>query len=191
PSSSECRPATSRRWRSIWPPTRRPVSRARYSGFEARRSSSSLSTGPSARSTMPTAGRRSVSARYSRGRWRTISRRWRRRASISATTLWYSARRVRAPAVASGLALVLVGGAASTPGELLVTVGDVEARRAVVWARAPSAGTITVTLSAPAEPERRVGGEVTGERDFTLKLPVVGLSPGTRYGYRVDWRGAR
>lgn len=72
-----------------------------------------------------------------------------------------------------------------------MTVGDVTDRSAVVWARAPGEGTVTVELTAAARSgeRQRFAAEATGSSDFTVKLRVAGLEPAARHAYRVAWRG--
>jgi alkaline phosphatase D len=62
-------------------------------------------------------------------------------------------------------------------------VGDVEATRAVLWARAPRAGAITFEIDpAGAELAPAVVGADT---DFTASVPVGGLRPETEYLVRA------
>ncbi|MGH7268437.1 MAG: alkaline phosphatase D family protein [Candidatus Rokuibacteriota bacterium] len=77
-------------------------------------------------------------------------------------------------------------------GRLLVTVGEVSDRGAVVWARPPGAGPVTVDLggaAAGSPARRRLSAAASRTRDFTVKLPVRGLASATRHTYRVTWRG--
>jgi len=78
----------------------------------------------------------------------------------------------------------VVGPAAA---ELLVTVGEVSDRAAVVWARAPASGRVTVEVGRAGQPgaRRRLTAEAARESDFTVKLRVESLAPATRHAYRV------
>src|SRR5262249_56974953 len=80
------------------------------------------------------------------------------------------------------------GAGADAESQLLVAVGGVTERSAVVWARAAAAGAVSVELVEP-EASRRVEGSAAAERDFTVALTLDGLHPGTRHAYRVRWRG--
>jgi alkaline phosphatase D len=95
-------------------------------------------------------------------------------------------RLTAALALAAGL---LAGGAAAGPG-LLVTVGDVSSTTAVVWARPagettvgvearPSAGGTAITATARA----------TKRGDQTVKVPLAGLTPATRYTWEIRAAG--
>jgi alkaline phosphatase D len=65
-----------------------------------------------------------------------------------------------------------------------VVVGDVTARSAVFWARANRAATLNVRLSGGAHgPIRPVSVEAVD--DFTGRVWLSGLDPGTTYDYRV------
>jgi alkaline phosphatase D len=96
---------------------------------------------------------------------------------------------VAAVALAAGGALARVPGAVP----LLVAVGEVGPDRAVIWARPPGAGTVVVELglaAASSPRRRRLASEAQRGRDFAVKLRAAGLAAGTRYAYRVTWRGA-
>jgi alkaline phosphatase D len=70
---------------------------------------------------------------------------------------------------------------------LLVTVGDVTATSAVVWARAPLAGDVAVEVVAgdgPVVATARI--PVTRAGDLTGKVRVMGLAPGTAHRVRVQ-----
>ena len=63
-------------------------------------------------------------------------------------------------------------------------MGDVTARSAVLWTRADRAATLNVTLSGGGHgPVPRV--QVVAEDDFTGRVPLTRLRPGTTYDYRV------
>jgi alkaline phosphatase D len=70
---------------------------------------------------------------------------------------------------------------------LLVTVGEVTERSAVVWARGSGPGRVEVTIRGPGSARRRLAAEAIAEHDFTVKLPAMDLTPATRYDYRVTW----
>src|SRR5262249_45190177 len=95
------------------------------------------------------------------------------------------------------VALTLLGAAPAQAvgdlpaGELLVTVGEVSERGAVVWARPPGAGRVEGTIQAAAAVRRRLAAEATEENDFTVKLAATDLAPATRHAYRVTWRSQR
>jgi alkaline phosphatase D len=105
---------------------------------------------------------------------------------------------MRLARVAVAMAVLLAaGGAASPPARsadaLRVThgiaAGDVSATSAVIWSRASGAAQMVVeysALGAPAWPaQRRVGAAVEAGSDFTGKIVLDGLTPDTRYLYRV------
>lgn len=90
-----------------------------------------------------------------------------------------------------GLALpLLVAGAAGAAG-LLVTVGEVTETTAVVWARPPGEGEVTVeVLAAAGGPAVRAAATASAKRDGqTVKIPLAGLKPATRYGYTLRASG--
>ena len=97
------------------------------------------------------------------------------------------------PGLPAGLAALLLfltlgqGAHADDASRLLVAVGGVTERTAVVWARAAGPGPVSLALDGASGPGRREG-PARGERDFTVTLPLGGLTPGTRYAYRVRWR---
>src|SRR5438093_544932 len=90
-----------------------------------------------------------------------------------------------APVQVLAAALVLValapGPAGGTGPALLVTIGDVTATTAVVWARLPAPGEVAVSLK-PAAGEGGARGtlEITRRADFTGKLVLSGLTPATQ-----------
>jgi alkaline phosphatase D len=93
----------------------------------------------------------------------------------------------------AALALILLsvtgvpGARSSDEPRLLVAVGGVTDRTAVVWARAAAAGVVSVEL-VEAGASSKVEGPASAERDFTVALTLGGLHPGTRHAYRVRWR---
>lgn len=81
-------------------------------------------------------------------------------------------------------------GGASSPG-LLVAVGDVGPRSALLWLRAPGAGPVSLEVGAVAvggAPARRLEMAPAPEADFTARVRIDGLHPGTRYAYRARWQ---
>src|SRR5436309_2930552 len=99
-----------------------------------------------------------------------------------------------APVQVLAAALVLValapGPAGGTGPSLLVTIGDVTATTAVVWARLPAPGEVAVSLK-PAAGEGGARGtlEITRRADFTGKLVLSGLTPATRYAWQARGGG--
>src|SRR2546425_10939863 len=91
-------------------------------------------------------------------------------------------------------ALVLVprapGPAGGTGPALLVTIGDVPATTAVVWARLPAPGEVAVSLKPAAGEGGALGTlEITRRADFTGKLVLSGLTPATRYAWQARGGG--
>lgn len=90
------------------------------------------------------------------------------------------------------LALLLAAAAAAagaTPADpsLLVTVGEVTDRGAVLWVRGHSPGRVSVRYEREAVAARRLGEiEVSAATDLTAKVPLDGLTPAARYGYTVN-----
>src|SRR5438552_13593944 len=99
-----------------------------------------------------------------------------------------------APVQVLAAALVLValapGPAGGTGPALLVTIGDVTATTAVVWARLPAPGEVAVSLK-PAAGEGGARGtlEITRRADFTGKLVLSGLTLATGYRWRPGGGG--
>src|SRR5438034_496209 len=99
-----------------------------------------------------------------------------------------------APVQVLAAALVLValapGPAGGTGPALLVTIGDVTATTAVVWARLPAPCEVAVSLK-PAAGEGGARGtlEITRRADFTGKLVLSGLTPATRYAWQARGGG--
>lgn len=86
------------------------------------------------------------------------------------------------------LASGVSSGRASSPG-LLVTVGDVGPRSALFWLRVGDATPASLQVGAVGIPaERRLEAAPAPEADFTARVRVDGLDPGTRYAYRVRWQ---
>lgn len=102
---------------------------------------------------------------------------------------WYSAM-----VMVVGLALVSSDIVREAWGELRhgVASGDVTDTSAVIWARAEHAATLTVEYATTADfGDRTHGGtvQVSAETDFTGTADLTGLTPATRYYYRVRQRG--
>ncbi len=73
---------------------------------------------------------------------------------------------------------------------LLVTIGEVTERSAVVWARGFQSGPLSVEAAPEGEKAPvTVSTRVSRESDFTGKLPLTGLRAGTRYVYLVRHGG--
>lgn len=73
-----------------------------------------------------------------------------------------------------------------------VAVGEVTATSAVIWSRASEPAEMVVELDANeglASP-RIARAQATAEHDFTAKVKIEGLEPGTRYYYRVRFDGS-
>ncbi len=71
---------------------------------------------------------------------------------------------------------------------VIVTIGEVGDSRAVIWARWDGGRVIVeygVGLGRPGE-IKRAEALATASTDFTVKIPLMGLSPSTRYDYRVS-----
>lgn len=70
----------------------------------------------------------------------------------------------------------------------LLATGDPRPDGAVLWARAEGGGELTLELSDEAHFERplqRLAMRLEAVRDFTAQLDVVGLTPQTRYHWRL------
>ncbi|MBI4610013.1 MAG: alkaline phosphatase D family protein [Candidatus Rokubacteria bacterium] len=74
---------------------------------------------------------------------------------------------------------------------LLLTVGEVTDRSAVIWGRGFEVGPLTVE-ARPDGGEGTVTGstQIAPERDFTGKVVLTNLLPATRYAYRLRHGGA-
>jgi alkaline phosphatase D len=95
-----------------------------------------------------------------------------------------------AHALALGVS-ALVAATAGADAGLLVTVGDVGDRVAVVWVRAPAPGRVTLSVGPSDRRQGRLQltGQATPARDLTVKLRAEGLIPATRHAYRVEAAG--
>jgi alkaline phosphatase D len=65
-----------------------------------------------------------------------------------------------------------------------VAAGDVDASSAVIWSRTDRAATMRVRVIGPAG-ERNASTRVDGSSDFTGKVVVGGLAPGSEHTYEV------
>jgi alkaline phosphatase D len=64
-------------------------------------------------------------------------------------------------------------------------VGEVTSHSAVVWARADAPGTLVVRYETDGSEAGRAAANNAPERDFTARVSLDGLRPGTRYRYRA------
>ena len=91
-----------------------------------------------------------------------------------------------------------IGGIAGTPLPQGIAVGDISATSALLWVRTngpamvqvewatPSAWEIISKMATAVSPVAKTPRLMTdAESDFTLSIPLQGLSPGTRYRYHV------
>ncbi len=107
--------------------------------------------------------------------------------SISTTTPW-SRLLNRLAALAVGLCLAVLPAFADSP--LLVTVGEVTDRSAVVWVRGFEESRVTVEYRPEAGGSSTTPALTVGRSgDFTGKMALTGLAPATRYTYRVRQGG--
>src|SRR5262245_44372099 len=174
------------------PPRRSPD---RCSACGARRSCSSVTCVRCGASTTIAAGRRRAWPRCSRARWPTTWPRSRPRASTSTTIRWSEGGMTRRPfqplaRLTLALALLTVAGAAraADPG-LLVTVGEVTDTTAVLWVRGQP-GQVEVQLGPAGGGDPRQGDiKLSAAAHVTGKLPLLGLTPGTRYVYTMAQNG--
>jgi alkaline phosphatase D len=102
--------------------------------------------------------------------------------------------RSRRPTFLSTLLVLLLSAVAAAPAgeEPLVAVGDVTPTGAVLWLRGSAPGEARVRYrpaSAPAETAASLSVPLLRATDFTAKVRLTGLTPGTRYGYRVESAG--
>lgn len=67
-----------------------------------------------------------------------------------------------------------------------VAAGDVRSDSAVIWSRTDRPATMRVDVSGDRRSHAEIEPvQVTAESDFTGKIKVTGLEPGTRYRYKV------
>jgi alkaline phosphatase D len=95
-------------------------------------------------------------------------------------------RRCRALLLALGLVA-----AAPAPGPLLVTVTEVRPTEAILWARAPRRGSVSVEIGAEGAVVRAQAPLATPADDLVVRLPLDGLTPATQYRYAVAQDGQR
>jgi alkaline phosphatase D len=102
-----------------------------------------------------------------------------------------TAAAARRCALRLGLVALVAGaasGQASAPA-LLVTVGDVGPRSALLWLRAAAPVPATVAVAPRGgQPGRRLAVAPHPEADLTARVRLEGLEPATRYTYRVSWQ---
>jgi alkaline phosphatase D len=65
-----------------------------------------------------------------------------------------------------------------------VIVGDVSASSALLWARADQEATLNIVLSGGRHRKIEAARARTAD-DYTVRVPLEGLAPGTRYKYRA------
>jgi alkaline phosphatase D len=96
----------------------------------------------------------------------------------------------RLPASLALVVLLVAGGGAAAPG-LLVTVGEVTATTAVVWARSPSDAEVAVEARPAAGGAALKGAAKASARraDLTVRIPLSNLKAATRYAYQVQAAG--
>jgi len=88
-------------------------------------------------------------------------------------------------ALPSGLGPGGAGVSARTP-DVLVTVAEVSAHRALVWVRAVDSGPVMIRYGAEGGDATAVTQTTTSPaRDFTARVPLERLAAGTRYRYEV------
>ncbi|MBI2553829.1 MAG: alkaline phosphatase D family protein [Candidatus Rokubacteria bacterium] len=91
-------------------------------------------------------------------------------------------------ALALGLCLAVLPASADSP--LLITVGEVTATGAVVWARGFEERPLTVEYAPAAGGAPAVASvTLTRNADLAGKVALTGLTPATRYTYRVRHAG--
>lgn len=71
--------------------------------------------------------------------------------------------------------------------DILVTLGEVDDTHATLWLRAQGAAPLTVQYGPAGDPGARTTTTVrpSPARDFTARVPMAGLRPGTRHEYEV------
>ncbi len=82
--------------------------------------------------------------------------------------------------------LLLLAAAGAGAGTLQAAVGDVEAAAAVLWVRTGREGEVRVSYGPAGGPSATLRGRVAAGDAFAGKLRLAGLTPGTRYTYRVE-----
>jgi alkaline phosphatase D len=103
-------------------------------------------------------------------------------------------RRFVVLAAAATLALAVASADAASPAlRYGVAVGEVTSTSAVLWARAPAAGSVRFAGRAEGSTGSRdflVDVRATRAADYTAQVRVTGLKPGTRYRYTASSGGA-
>ncbi|HYI74927.1 MAG TPA: alkaline phosphatase D family protein [Gaiellaceae bacterium] len=101
-------------------------------------------------------------------------------------------RRLAVLGALATLVVAVVSADAASPGfRYGVAAGEVTSTSAVLWARAPSAGTVRFAGTVDGRgPIRDFVRDVraTVANDFTVQVRVTKLSPGTRYRYSTSFR---
>src|SRR4051812_40688902 len=87
----------------------------------------------------------------------------------------------------AAVGFVLPTGAAAVSISDGVMVGDVTSSSALLWARADQDSTLHVRLYGGRH-GRIASAAADASRDYTVRVPIDGLAPGTEYGYRA-WFG--
>jgi alkaline phosphatase D len=78
------------------------------------------------------------------------------------------------------------------PPRLLVSVTKVRSTAAIVWARAPRAGAVTLEVGPAAAPTvHTTRAEAAPSEDLIVRTPLEGLAPATRHRYRLSQDGER
>ena len=117
-----------------------------------------------------------------RGRLRARARRRRRwLARLSVALLFLGA----AP---SGIGPAAPVAVTHDAGDVLVTVAEVHADRAILWLRAEGVEPLRVRVAPVDEPaaSRAFAARPSPDWDHIVRLPLHGLRPGTRYAYEVS-----
>jgi alkaline phosphatase D len=83
-----------------------------------------------------------------------------------------------------GLLLSLMAVAAMAD-EVPSAVGDVTPDGAVVWARLPEPGVVTLSYRSRGGEPRSMRAEAVADDDHVVRFELSRLAPGTRYGYEV------
>ena len=97
-----------------------------------------------------------------------------------------SGRRLKLRSVALTIVLVLVAADVRAGESLLVTVGEVTPRGALLWLRGVREGPVAIELQAVGVSETRsVATRVARQDDLVTQVPLDGLAPATRHAYRV------
>jgi alkaline phosphatase D len=82
-----------------------------------------------------------------------------------------------------------VAAPAAAPGRVLVSVTDVRATAAILWARAAQPGEVSVEVGAVDGEPQRLTRTATAADDLILRVALDGLAPATRHRYRVSQAG--